>query len=145
MAVKTYSFSECTLTLSHTSLGRVSTDGAGMGKISLKYSADRTSIDVAADGVPIVTKIKNRTGSLSIDVQQISTLHTTLKKWLNYLTNASTKEWAGIYGTLTSKTTNEQFILTGVAITKHPDMSYETSAGSVTWDFQVAEVTSNVI
>lgn len=142
---KTYSFSDVVLTLSHSSLGSLSTNGMGLGQISVSMSADKTSINVASDGTPVVTKIKNETGSLSIQCQQTSEVHLQLKRWLNYLTNAPTNEWSNINAVLTSKQTGEQDVFSGGSITKHPDITYDTEAGSVTWTLQFANITQNNI
>ena len=129
--VKTYSFSDVVLTLSHPSLGQVSTQGMGMGTITKSMRTDRTQTEVAADGVPIVSKIKDRTGTLEIQAQQISDLHVTLKKWYNYLESAETSEWAQLKAVLTSKPTGEQDVFTGGAFVKIPDTTYEATAGNV--------------
>jgi hypothetical protein len=143
--METYSFSDVALTLSHPSLGQVSTQGAGLGSISVSMRTDRTQIDVAADGNPVTSKIKDRTGTLEIQMQQTSNIHGTLKKWFNYLENAATSEWAQITGVLSSNATSEQTIFSGGSMVKHPDVSYEATAGNVTWGFMFAQVTQNNI
>ena len=141
--VKTYSFSDVYLTLSHPSLGQISTNGMGMGNITKSMRTDRSQIDVAADGTPVVSKIKDSTGTLEFQAQQISALHNALKRWFNYLVAAPTSEWAMIKAVLISEPTNEQDIFTGGCFLKHPDTSYEATAGMVTWSILFAEVTQN--
>ena len=145
MSVKTYSFADTTLTLSHPSLGQISTIGMGMGSISKTMRTDRTQIDVAADGTPIVSKIKDRTGSIELQVQQISDLHTQLKKWYNYMKAAPASEWAQMKAVLSSTQTEEQDVFTGGAFVKIPDTSYETTAGNVSWTIMFADITQNTI
>ncbi len=145
MAVKTYSFSDTVLTLSHPSLGQLSTNGMGMGNINISMRTDRSQIDVAADGTPVVSKIKDQTGTMSLSVQQISDLHTSLKRWFNYLENADASEWALIKAVLTSKQTGEQDVMTGGSITKHADKTFEQTAGNVTWSFLFANIVQNNI
>lgn len=141
----TYSFSDVSLTLSHPSLGVISTNGMGLGSISKSMSTDKTQIDVAADGTAVTSKIKNNTGSLALQCQQNSALHQKLKTWLNYLTNAQTSEWALIKAVLTSTQTGEQDIFTGGSIPKHADVEYGSTIGMVTWNFVFAEVVQNKI
>lgn len=142
---KTYSFSDVTLTLSHPSLGQISTNGMGLGNIQVSMRTDRSSIDVSADGTPVVSKIKDRTGQLQIQVQQTSDLNSNLKRWYNYLEFAETAEWAKIKGVITSRQTGEQHVMTGGSFTKIPDISYESNSGNVTWQLLFADVTQNVI
>lgn len=141
----TYSFSDVTLTLSHPSLGVLSTNGMGVGSISKSMTADKTQIDVASDGTAVTSKIRNNTGSLTIQCQQNSVLHQKLKTWLNYLTNAKTSEWALIKAVLTSSQTGEQDIFTGGSIPKHADVDYNATIGMVTWNIMFAEVVQNNI
>lgn len=145
MATKVYSFSDTILTLSHPSLGQLSTNGMGMGEISVQMRTDRSQIDVAADGTPVVSKIKDQTGTMTLSVQQISDLHTSLKRWFNYLENAEASEWSLIKAVLTSKQTGEQDIMTGGSITKHPDKTFASTAGNITWSFLFANIVQNNI
>lgn len=145
MNVKTYSFSDVDATFSHPSLGQVSANGMGLGSIQISMRTDRSSIEVAADGTPIVSKIKDRTGTVTVQVQQISDLNTTFKKWFNYLESAPTSEWAQIKCVITSKNTGDQDILNGGSMVKLPDKTYEQTAGNVTWNFLFADVTQNNI
>lgn len=143
--VKVYSFSDVSLTLSHPALGQVSTNGMGMGSLTKTMRTDRSTISVAADGVPVISKIKDASGQIEMQVQQISVLHTTLKKWFNYLVGAPTGEWALMTAVMTSLPTGEQDVFTGGAFLKHPDTSYEASAGNVTWTILFADIVQNNI
>lgn len=144
---KTYSFSDVILTLSHPSLGQVSTNGMGVGSVAKSMRTDRSAIDVAADGVPVISKIKDGSGQLQITVQQISDINTTLKKWFNYLSGDSTptSEWAQISAVLTSRETEEQDIYRGGAFVKLPDTNYQTQAENVTWTILFADIVQNTI
>ena len=143
--IKTYSFSDVNITFSHPSLGQVSANGMGLGSIQLSMRTDRSVIEVAADGTPIVSKVKDKTGTLALQVQQISDINTILKKWFNYLESAPTSEWSLMKCVITSKNTGDQDILNGGSIVKLPDRSYEQTAGNITWNFLFAEVTQNNI
>ena len=142
---KTYSFSDVNLTLSHPSLGQLSVNGMGLGSVQVSMRTDRSQIEVAYDGTPVVSKIKDRTGTLALNVQQTSELNTNLKKWYNYLESAATSEWSLIKAVLTDKTTGVQDIMNGGSIVKLPDKTYEATAGQITWNFLFADVTQNTI
>lgn len=145
MSVKTYSFSDVNLTLSHPSLGQISTNGMGLGTIQVSMRTDRTSVEVASDGTPVVSKIKDRTGTLAVTAQQTSDLNNNLRKWYNYLESAATSEWSLIKAVITSKQTGDQDIMNGGSIVKLPDKSFEQTAGNITWNFLFADVTQNTI
>lgn len=144
---KVYSFSDVILTLSHPSLGQVSSNGMGMGSISKTMRTDRSQIDVAADGVPVISKIKDGSGQLQVTVQQISDINTTLKKWYNYLSGdgTPTSEWAQISAVLTSRNTEEQDVFRGGAFVKIPDTNYQAQADNVTWTFLFADIVQNTL
>lgn len=145
MEPKVYSFSDVSLTLSHPALGQISTNGMGMGSVTKTMRTDRSQIAVAADGVPVISKIKDDSGQIELQVQQISLLNTTLKKWYNYLIGAATGEWALMSGVLTSIPTQEQDVMTGGAFLKLPDTGYQAAADNVTWTILFANITQNVI
>ena len=150
MSVKTYSFSDVNLTLSHPSLGQISTNGMGLGTIQVSMRTDRSSIEVASDGTPVVSKIKDRTGTLAVTLLKLhqdrtSDLNNNLRKWYNYLESAATSEWSLIKAVITSKQTGDQDIMNGGSIVKLPDKSFEQTAGNITWNFLFADVTQNTI
>lgn len=146
MAVKVFSFQEVSVTLSHPSLGVLpSNSSGGIGTIKVGMATDRTDKQVGSDGVVVLSKIRDRSGSFSISIFNTCDMHKGLKKWFNYLEQADASEWGLISTTLTSKSTNEAYKLTGVAFTKLPDGEYATTANQITWDFIVADVQQDVI
>ena len=145
MAVKTYSFQEVSLTLSHPDVGRLFITGAGAGSVRIAMAADRTAKEVASDGVVVLSKIRDRSGSLNITVFNTSDFHAELKKWYNRLEQAATNAWATMSATITNTSTGEQTKCTGVAFVKLPDIEYETTAKLVDWGFVVADVQQEVI
>lgn len=141
----TYSFQEAILTLSHPSKGKLTTNGLGLGSISIEYATDLTEHSIASDGRVMVSKKKDNSGSFRLEVQQTSDLHQNLIKWFNYLKEASASEWALATGIFKNVSTGEQKILTGVSMTKIPDGAYAAAAANVTWSFMVADIQTDVI
>lgn len=141
---KTYSFQEVEVTLSHPSLGIVSTNGLGLGSVSLSMATDKATASVAADGVTIINKIKDEHGNLDLEIQQTSEAHKDLKRWSNYLKTAPASEFALIKAVVTSKSTGEQDICSGGAIIKNPDKSYGAEVSSITWGLLFAEIQQNI-
>lgn len=142
---KVYSFQEVSVTLSHPSLGVLSTNSAGVGTIRVDMATDRTDKQVGADGVVVLSKIRDRSGGCSLSIFNTSELHKSLKKWFNYLEQADASEWGGISVSVSSRSTSESFKCTGTAFTMLPSGEFDATAKQVTWDFISADVQQNVI
>lgn len=144
MSYSTYSFSDVTMTISHPSIGQYVASGVGLGSITTTMAADRTSHDVSADGSIMVSKIKNRSGSHVISVQQTSDLNKWLLKLYNYLETAPTSEWAGINVVLRSPTMQDLITSTGVAFQKLPDRPYQQQGQQINWNLMSADIQQDV-
>ena len=143
--MSTYSFQEVEATFSHPSLGVISTNGLGMGSVSVNMATDRATATTAADGTVVINKIKDRHGNVSIDIQQTSDVHKDFKRWWNYLESADASEFAKIKVVVTSKSTKEQDICTGVAMVKQPDNTKEAEVGNANWNFLAADIQQNIV
>lgn len=142
--MKTYSFQEVEVTLSHPSLGIITTNGLGIGSVSVNMATDRASASVASDGAVVINKIEDKHGTVELEIQQTSDVHTSLKKWWSYLETASSSEFAKIKTVVTNKSTGEQDICTNGAIVKHPDSQYGAEVGSFTWSFLHSKIQKNI-
>lgn len=141
-----YSFQDFTLTLEQDGYPTLSTVGQGIGSATVTYSESKNESLVASDGVTVFSKIRNDMGGLSVEMQQTSSLHKLLVKRFNDLYYASdTTDWASMNGILKNKSTGEQKILKGIAFQKIPDNSHQRTAQMVTWEFDVAYVSTNII
>lgn len=143
--VKVYSFQEVSLSLNHPELGILTITGEGAGTVRVTMEAERTEKKVGSDGVVVFSKVRDRSGGLSVTVFNTSNFHTSLKKWYNYLEQANASSWALTSFTLTSKSTSESTKGTGVAFTKVPDVEYDATSKVVEWGFMVADIQQNVI
>ena len=119
----TYSFTDCSLILNHPSLGILTLTGKGLGSVGINMTGDRTTMDVAADGRVMTSKIKDRRATAAVQIQQTSEANKDLLKWYNYLESAPASEWAQASGIFNSPQTGEQFVLNEVAFQKLPDRS----------------------
>ena len=81
----TYSFTDCSLILNHPSLGILTLTGKGLGSVSINMTGDRTTMDVAADGRVMTSKIKDRRATAAVQIQQTSEANKDLLKCYNYL------------------------------------------------------------
>ena len=141
----TYSFTDCSLVLSHPSLGMLTLTGKGLGSVSINMTGDRTTMDVAADGRVMTSKIKDRRATAAVQIQQTSEANKDLLKWYNYLESAPASEWAQASGVFNSPQTGEQFVLNEVAFQKLPDRSYQAQGQLQTWNLMIADCQQNTI
>ncbi len=140
MAHSTYSFTDITATLSHPSYGSYSLNGDGTGDMTVSKATDRTVHDVAADGHIMVSKIAGNNGSVVINAQQSSGLHTWLQGLFNYLVGASTKEWAQLSMTISSPVMGKTYVCTGGAFVKEPDEPFQSQGQRVAWTILFADI-----
>lgn len=140
-----YSFTDCSLVLRHPSLGVLTLTGTGLGSVAINMRADRTTMDTAADGRVMISKIKDRSATATIQVQQDSEVNQTLLKWYNYLESAPTIEWAQITGTLTSPQTHEQIVMKDAAFQKLPDRSYSAQGQQNSYSLMIADCQQNAV
>lgn len=147
MKHSTYSFQEVIVTFLNNSGATLTTKGQGTGSISIGYSSDRTAKDVAADGHVVISKLSDRSGTLELNVQHSSPIHKQLLKWYNLVEgdDVSSEVWAGMTAIITSKSTGESKTCSGVAFNKVPDSTYEAQAGTVTWGFVCADISTQSI
>ena len=141
----TYAFTDCSLILSHPSLGMLTLAGKGLGSVSINMTGDRTTMDVAADGRVMTSKIKDRRATAAVQIQQTSEANKDLLKWYNYLESAPASEWAQASGVFNSPQTGEQFVLNEVAFQKLPDRSYQAQGQLQTWNLMIADCQENTI
>ena len=135
-----YDFSQCKLVLRHPSLGIITITGEGVGTCTLNMTGDRTTMDVAADGTVMTSKIRDRRGSLGVQLQQTSEANLELLRWYNYLETAHASEWDKITASLTAPNTGEQYGMTRCAFQKLPDRSYGAQGALQTWNIMAADV-----
>ena len=135
-----YDFSQCVLVLRHDSLGTLTVTGSGLGTCTVRMTGDRTLMDVAADGTVMTTKVRDRRGSFTLQLQQTSESNLTLLRWYNYLETAHASEWDKITVTLTAPNTGARFTGERSAFLKLPDRTYGARGGLETWTLVSGDV-----
>jgi hypothetical protein len=141
---KTYSFNDVSAVISHPSFGQIIATGEGLGSITTEMTTDRTIQDVASDGTVMVSKVRARNGTVSIAVQQTSTVHQKLQKLYNYLEAASTDQWAGITVIIRTLATSETETCTGVSFTKQPSNPRQAQGQNLTWALMAADIQRDI-
>lgn len=144
MSYKTYSFGDVSTVISHPGFGQIIATGEGLGSITTGMTAERTIHDTAADGTIMISKVKARNGTVSIAVQQTSTVHQKLQKLYNYLETASADEWAGITVIIRDTGLQELETCTGVSFAKQPDNPKQAQGQNITWPLMAADIQRDI-
>ena len=143
MAFKTYSFEDTTLNISHPSVGSWSGYGTGLGTVTVSYSENISSMQVAADLTVVVSKHAYKHGTLTISVNQASDFNSFLKKLVNCVKTANPSEFALTTAILRNGTTGDMWTLSGIAPQKMPDTTYDSQSGYLQYVFNVASISNN--
>jgi hypothetical protein len=93
----------------------------------------------------MITKIKTRSGTLPLVVQQTSSANKWLQKWANYLETASASEWATTTVMIRSKATGETINCNGVSPQKMADKLFQAQGQNVTWNLMAADIQSDLV
>lgn len=137
----TYAFEDINLVFQHPAKGIYEVPGKGLGSISFDYAGDNTSHDVAADGSIMVSKIRRRNGTISIEVQQTSLFHSWLKDYANAMEILPANQFASASILISSPTgTGDQINFSGVSLTKRPGIPYQAEGQRITWTFMATDI-----
>ena len=138
--ISTYSFLDLSGSISHPALGAYTFTGEGIGEMSVTMATDRTAHDIAADGAVMVSKLAGSNGSITIQAQQTSSLHTWLINWYNYLYGADTDEWAQTNILVRAPKMGKSHVAVGVSPQKIGDQPYHAQGQRVTWTLMCADL-----
>jgi len=126
------------------------TESVGINTITINHATDNTTHDISVDGGLFVLPVLVWNGSVAIECQQTSTMHTFLMSWINSIkaqAKASTPDftnWANavmlIQKTSTGGNGKEKHKITGISPQKTADLTYSTRGGVVTWNLLAADI-----
>lgn len=130
----TYSFADLAGAVAHPSLGAYTFTGEGTGSINIAKAGDDSSVEIAADGTPMITKIPGSNGVITIVCQQTSVIHKWLLDAYNYLKYiAPASEWAQMTLLLRNTADGTVHEGTGICFQKKADIPYQAQGQNVTW------------
>lgn len=143
--MSTYSFKSVVGAFSDPDVGPYLFAGQeGVKQLTVSNTIDHTVLDTASDAAVMVSYVAGANGSLSIEMQQTSSLHQFLVNWANAKFTAADAGDALTYAAAAVKIqdllSGASHILTGVAPTKVPDKSYGPQGATVTWVLLAAQV-----
>ena len=144
-----YSFLDHTLVLKNPLTGSfVAAGQVGMKQMTVTMATEKTAHNVAADGNIMVSAIPGDNGSLDLQVQQTSELHTYLQDTYNAVVTAMNSgvviSWAAMTGTIRGLNDGVVHTLTGVSFTKLPDKPYAAEGQDITWRLMAANIVNLV-
>ena len=143
----TYSFKDLTGAFAHPLAGAYTFEGEiGLGQITLAMVTENTIHAVAADGTVMVSAVPGDNGTITIETQQTSDLHSFLLSWANLcktnLRLGDASNWASAALSLRNVVDGATHIATGISPQKIPDKSYAAQGGNVTWVLMAADIQS---
>jgi Protein of unknown function (DUF3277) len=142
----TYSFSDISGAMTHPIAGVFLLSGGnlGMGKFTIEMTAEQTTMEATADGTVIVSAIENDIGSMTIEMNQSSALHSFLLGWYNAISTlkklGDVTNWATASISLRAMLDGSFHTLTGVAPGKVPAKTYGAQSATISWILMAASV-----
>lgn len=138
--VRVYSFEDTPVTIEHPSVGSFEAYGTGIGTLSVSFSNDITTHDVAADLAVVVSKSAKKNGNITFEVLQSSELNDWLNKYYNYVVAAPSSEFALASVTIRNMSTGQYYSCTGVSPQKMPDSSFQSQQQNRSWVLMAANI-----
>ena len=122
MAYNVYSLPDCRTVLYHPDVGTANLHQCGHGKITASAAGDLTSHTLTADGYVVVNKLKNTSGTITLEIPQNSLGDWFLRRWARWQKNSQDPSRIAL-GTLTIQDSAGGFsiVCTGVTLQKVPD------------------------
>ena len=116
----------------------------GVGDFTVAMATERTVHDVAADGTVMPSYVAGDNGSLAVNVQETSVLHTQLLALYNLCVQAANNDdvsgWAATVISFRFLIDGTQHLLSGVSFAKIPDKPYQAHGQRITWNLLAANV-----
>ena len=145
----TYSFKSLVGVLKNSIVGVVvplTGGNIGLGGITIRMTTARTTQDVAADGTVMPSYLAGDNGEVDIEVQQSSTLNSSLLSLYNRLLMAAQAGnytgWASTSILFTFGPDGSQHYLTGLSFEKFPDKPYTAAGQRISWKMIAANINS---
>lgn len=140
--VYVYSFEDTELTISHPNFGSYSAYGTGIGSVTVAYTNDVTSHTVSADLAVVVSKWVARNGTVTLDILQSSDFNGWLKRFISYLEEAPTDQFALATITLTNRSTGDSYFCSGVSHRKKADNVLQSQAQNRSYEMMCANISN---
>lgn len=140
---RTYSLLDVHVVFSHPDVGTYTITDEGAGRISFAYGDDLGSVTPTANGYVVVNRLRNRHGTVQLEIPQASLADEHLRKWIKYIKRDDIKTERFALGTMTITDDNLgiTYNLSGVVPQKDPDETFDKTAGFRTYNMLFADYT----
>ena len=138
--VRTYSFENTIVTISHPDVGQYTMYGAGLGDITISRSNDETSHEISADLSVLISKSVKKNGTVTINVLQASDANDFMLRLVKYVETAVPAVFAKTQISIESNSTGEQWVCTGVSPPKMADVTYAAQGTTKDWNMMAASI-----
>ena len=145
----TYSFKALTGVLRNPAFGTtISFTGKnlGLGGITINMNAVRTTHSTGVDGVVVPLYVAGDNGVVEIEVQETSSLHTSLLALYNKILLAAQggdyTGWAATRIMFNLLSDGSLHLLTGLSFEKFPDKPYQAAGQKVTWKLLACNISN---
>lgn len=136
----TYSIKAGIGTLNLPNIGTAITMGVttmGLGQITFSKTDNVSENNVSADGAVMTSAIAGPQGTVSLEIQQTSSIDTALNAWYSFLEAAfnagDVSNWTAASLYWVDSLTGEQWTATGIAPQKRPDKVFTKQGAMRTW------------
>lgn len=142
MASQTYSFKDCQATIDGPG-GSVALAGdeAGIASegITIEASGDINTMTSGADGAVMHSLSADRSGTVTVRLQQTSAVNRQLQVMQDYQAATSARHGKNTI-TIRDTARGDTVTCTGVAFAKYPSLTYAAAAGNREWVFHAARI-----
>ncbi len=140
--VFTYSFEDTAVNINHPGFENYSAYGTGIGSLTVAFSTDNSSHQIAADKTVVVSKVTVHDGTVTLSVLQNSDFHKWLKRWADFLENSATSQFALSTLDISNKSTGAFYHCVGVTHQKKPNEDFQSQAQTVSWTLMCADIST---
>ena len=135
-----YSLADLQSAIYHPDVGQCVLSDAGAGKITISRAGDLSSHTTTADGYVVINKIRSVNGTVTLEIPQNSYADKYLRKWIRYVSSTATANFHRTVMTVYDPAGGILYTFNGVTPQKYPDITYDQTAGNVTYSLLVAEI-----
>ena len=136
-----YSLTDVRTVLYHPDVGQCVLSDTGSGKITISRTGDLASHTTTADGYVVINRMRAPNGTVTLEIPQNSAADRFLRKWIRYITGTQTSGFARSTLTVYDTAGSVLYTMQGVTPQKWPDVTYDQTAGNITYTLLAASVT----
>ena len=138
-----YSLADTKVIVNHPDVGQCVISEAGGGRVVIAYSGDMSTHTVSATGYPVINKLRNLAGSVTLELPHNSDTDLWMRKWCAYIDASPSSTYALTTVNITDYANGRQYNCVGVTPQKRPDVNYDQSSTFRNYVLLCAEITES--